>query len=143
MGRDLRTLADALFVRNRIPLARRGFRMARERALISLPHALLLVLALCAALEPRAIGAADFADVAKTLRASMDGEEAGFDPQAVGEAYSFTVIGAIFWNCPSSWRRKWSMHQVACNRVTRAKASTFSASPISMWAICISTWRMT
>jgi ABC-type transport system substrate-binding protein len=26
----------------------------------------------------------------------MDGEEAGFDPQAVGESYSFTVIGAIF-----------------------------------------------
>jgi len=37
-----------------------------------------------------------FADPAKILRVSMDGEEAGFDPQGVGDVYSFTVIGAIF-----------------------------------------------
>ena len=37
-----------------------------------------------------------WADPAKTLRVSMDGEEAGFDPQGVGDVYSFTVIGAIF-----------------------------------------------
>ncbi len=46
-----------------------------------------------------AAGAADaprFADPAKILRVSMDGEEAGFDPQGVGDVYSFTVIGAIF-----------------------------------------------
>ena len=36
------------------------------------------------------------ADAAKVLRVSMDGEEAGLDPQAAGEAYSFTPIGAIF-----------------------------------------------
>ena len=65
-------------------------------SVISLPHALLIVLALCVALDSKAVGPAGFADVAKTLRVSMDGEEAGFDPQAVGESYSFTVIGAIF-----------------------------------------------
>jgi len=30
------------------------------------------------------------------LRVSMDGEEAGLDPQAVGDTYSFTVVSAIF-----------------------------------------------
>ena len=46
-----------------------------------------------------AAGAADaprFADPAKTIRVSMDGEEAGFDPQGVGDVYSFTVTDAIF-----------------------------------------------
>jgi ABC-type transport system substrate-binding protein len=36
------------------------------------------------------------ADAAKVLRVSMDGEEAGLDPQAVGDFYSFTPISAIF-----------------------------------------------
>jgi len=35
-------------------------------------------------------------DSAKVLRVTMDGEEAGFDPQGVGDTYSFTVVGAIF-----------------------------------------------
>ena len=55
----------------------------------------LLVLAMVAG----AAGAADaprFADPAKILRVSMDGEEAGFDPQGVGDVYSFTVVSAIF-----------------------------------------------
>ena len=34
------------------------------------------------------------ADAAKVLRVSMDGEEAGFDPQGVGDSYSFTAVGA-------------------------------------------------
>jgi ABC-type transport system substrate-binding protein len=70
--------------------------IGKARAVIRLRHALLLVLALWVVLNPQAIGAARFADVTKTLRVSMDGEEAGFDPQAVGDFYSFTVIGAIF-----------------------------------------------
>jgi peptide/nickel transport system substrate-binding protein len=37
-----------------------------------------------------------WADPGKTLRVSMDGEEAGFDPQGVGDVYSFTVVSAIF-----------------------------------------------
>jgi len=56
----------------------------------------MLMLALHLALSPHGACAASFADPAKTLRVSMDGEEAGFDPQAVNDAYSFTVIGAIF-----------------------------------------------
>jgi ABC-type transport system substrate-binding protein len=36
------------------------------------------------------------ADPAKVLRVTMDGEEAGLDPHAVGEAYSLIPIGAIF-----------------------------------------------
>ena len=37
-----------------------------------------------------------WADPAKTLQVTMDGGEAGFDPQAVGDTYSFTVTSAIF-----------------------------------------------
>ena len=37
-----------------------------------------------------------WADPAKVLHVMMDGGEAGFDPQAVGDTYSFTVISAIF-----------------------------------------------
>ena len=50
----------------------------------------------CASLGAQVKSGTAFADTAKTLRVSMDGEEAGFDPQAVGDSYSFTVIGAIF-----------------------------------------------
>jgi oligopeptide transport system substrate-binding protein len=55
-----------------------------------------LLLALYLALACGCAMAVSFGDPAKTLRVSMDGEEAGFDPQAVGDSYSFTVIGAIF-----------------------------------------------
>ncbi len=37
-----------------------------------------------------------WADPAKVLHVMMEGGEAGFDPQAVGDFYSFTVISAIF-----------------------------------------------
>lgn len=37
-----------------------------------------------------------WADPAKTLHVTMDGGEAGFDPQVAGDTYSFTVISAIF-----------------------------------------------
>ncbi len=37
-----------------------------------------------------------WADPAKTLHVMMEGGEAGFDPQAVGDFYSFTIISAIF-----------------------------------------------
>ena len=53
-------------------------------------------LAACAVLALAAAPASIAADAAKVLRVTMDGEEAGFDPQAVGEAYSFTPISAIF-----------------------------------------------
>ena len=56
-----------------------------------------LVLALCLGLGSHGVcAAASFADPNKTLRVSMDGEEAGFDPQGVADAYSLTVMGAIF-----------------------------------------------
>ena len=59
--------------------------------------AIVLILACCASVVALpATAAAPFADPAKTLRVSMDGEEAGFDPQAVGEFYSFSVVDAIF-----------------------------------------------
>ena len=41
-------------------------------------------------------GPAVAADAAKVLRVTMDGQEAGLDPQAVGDTYSFTVVTAIF-----------------------------------------------
>ena len=48
--------------------------------------AVVLIFACCATVAALpAIAAAPFADPAKTLRVSMDGEEAGFDPQAVGD----------------------------------------------------------
>jgi ABC-type transport system substrate-binding protein len=37
-----------------------------------------------------------WADPAKTLHVMMEGGEAGFDPQAVGDFYSFTIVSAIF-----------------------------------------------
>jgi ABC-type transport system substrate-binding protein len=48
----------------------------------------------CAAVTCAACALA--ADATKVLRVSMDGEEAGLDPHAVGEVYSLTPIGAIF-----------------------------------------------
>src|SRR6478609_6107374 len=58
--------------------------------------ALVLGALFCASLDAQVKSGTTFADPAKTLRVTMDGEEAGFDPQAVGDSYSFTVIGAIF-----------------------------------------------
>jgi len=58
-------------------------------------HAVVTV-ASCFALDTQAASSAGFADPAKVLRVSMEGEEAGFDPQAVGDVYSQTVTGAIF-----------------------------------------------
>ena len=80
----------------RAVLVSRHFTLALTRAAANLLHAPLVALALFLALGPEGVGAASFADPAKTLRVSMDGEEAGFDPQAVGDTYSFSVIGAIF-----------------------------------------------
>ena len=37
-----------------------------------------------------------WAQPGKVLRVSMDGEEAGFDPQAANDSYSATVMTAIF-----------------------------------------------
>ena len=52
--------------------------------------------ALAFALAAALLAFASFADPAKVLRVSMDGEEAGLDPQAVGEVYSLTPISAMF-----------------------------------------------
>ena len=52
--------------------------------------------ALAFALAAASLAFASFADPAKVLRVSMDGEEAGLDPQAVGELYSLTPISAMF-----------------------------------------------
>ena len=59
-------------------------------------HRLALAILLVAfATPPHAANSAS-ADPAKVLHVMMDGGEAGFDPQAVGDTYSFTVISAIF-----------------------------------------------
>ena len=96
MGGDQSWLAHAPIVCGRAALVSRHFRLPLTRVAMSLLHALVVALALFFALGPEGASAASFADPAKTLRVSMDGEEAGFDPQAVGDSYSFTVIGAIF-----------------------------------------------
>ena len=61
---------------------------------------LLAVLAACVMLVQGSVSAAQPAaragDPGKVLRVTMDGEEAGLDPQGVGDTYSFTVITAIF-----------------------------------------------
>ena len=62
---------------------------------MKLAPAFLLFVALCVA-APQNAAAAGAADPSKTLRVSMDGEEAGFDPQAASDTYSFTVVEAIF-----------------------------------------------
>src|SRR5215469_18119468 len=59
-------------------------------------HAGQLLLTLCLLFACGCAMAVSFGNPAKTLRVSMDGEEAGFDPQAVGDSFSFTVISAIF-----------------------------------------------
>jgi ABC-type transport system substrate-binding protein len=58
-------------------------------------HFLLLVGLTLASMQAEATDPA-WADPSKVLRVSMDGEEAGFDPQAVNDSYSTTVITAIF-----------------------------------------------
>lgn len=57
--------------------------------------ALLLVILALASVPSKAMDPA-WANAGKILRVSMDGEEAGFDPQAVNDTYSFTVVSAIF-----------------------------------------------
>ena len=55
-----------------------------------------LVVLLAAVGAPSYAANSAWADPAKILHVTMDGGEAGFDPQAVGDTYSFTVISAIF-----------------------------------------------
>jgi hypothetical protein len=65
-----------------------------------------------------------WADPAKSLRVTMDGGEAGFDPQAAGDIYSFTVVSAIFdelYQYDERWVRGLNRDRVArlpsnCNR---------------------------
>jgi ABC-type transport system substrate-binding protein len=71
-------------------------RAATIRPTTMLLQALLLGLASWIGVGSQGARAADFVDPTKVLRVSMDGEEAGFDPQAIGDSYSFTVTNAIF-----------------------------------------------
>src|SRR5437868_12385912 len=49
---------------------------------------------LCIVLLP--FGPAESADMSKTLRVAFPVAESGFDPQAIGDAYSYYVCNAIF-----------------------------------------------
>src|SRR5215470_13801373 len=93
VGNPLRVAAcmvcDALSVRWRC-------KSATIRLTSMPPYVPLLGLALWIGVGWQLARAADFADPTKVLRVSMDGEEAGFDPQAIGDTYSFTVTTAIF-----------------------------------------------
>ena len=68
----------------------------KARAQVVAVRIAIVVVASCFALDIHGASSARFADPAKVLRVSMEGEEAGFDPQAVGDVYSQTVTGAIF-----------------------------------------------
>ena len=59
-------------------------------------RALLVMTAVLCAATASAAAPVVAGDPAKVLRVSMDGEEAGFDPQGAADTYSFTVITAIF-----------------------------------------------
>ena len=59
-------------------------------------RATVLLCALAGVVSCTVAAPARAADPAKVLRVSMDGEEAGLDPHAVGEVYSLTPISAIF-----------------------------------------------
>jgi|SRR5271169_581974 len=62
-----------------------------------LPKWQLAFVILLVALEvPSQAANSAWADPAKVLHVMMDGGEAGFDPQAASDGYSFTVISAIF-----------------------------------------------
>jgi len=72
------------------------FRAAIAPTILRCVHALLLGVLSCVASGSGGARGAEFADPAKVLRVSMDGEEAGFDPHAIGDVYSFTAATAIF-----------------------------------------------
>lgn len=55
-----------------------------------------LVILLVALAVPSQAANSAWADPAKVLHVMMDGGEAGFDPQAASDGYSFAVISAIF-----------------------------------------------
>jgi len=85
--------------RSRVRYDRRDARAFRSRPMVGLPAALLsaalsVVLSLSAALLPmRAVAAAD---PGKVLREAFAAGETGFDPAAVHDLYSLTLVQAIF-----------------------------------------------